>query len=329
MSTKSPPDAPCEPVRERHFGAISARANASSARSKSSHDEDRALVCERSRVVQKACDPPTRNGPPASLTHAACADRTCSWNGSALERRLIGHACPRVKLGLTASDDKMWPKLPVEADLLAEPSTEAHGAAREVSVSRHERRPHRGRRRGTSISVPASHRIGDVLVLCGDLTDYGLTRSASPGQGLTSGLRSRHSCPRKSRLRSGEELEIVKSSPTPAFRVLDGDTYEIHGVGFAGVRGFCGGFGRGPSVPGANPSSSIVQGAAGGAQARVGPRAAQTPHRIALILTHRCATQSRGNRWRFTHSALEPIRGAADALFRIRGLSRTRPSRQP
>jgi Icc-related predicted phosphoesterase len=27
--------------------------------------------------------------------------------------------------------------------------------------------------------------------------------------------------------------------------VLDGDTYEVHGVGFAGIRGFCGGFGRG------------------------------------------------------------------------------------
>ena len=27
--------------------------------------------------------------------------------------------------------------------------------------------------------------------------------------------------------------------------MLDGDTYEVHGIGFAGVRGFCGGFGRG------------------------------------------------------------------------------------
>jgi Icc-related predicted phosphoesterase len=27
--------------------------------------------------------------------------------------------------------------------------------------------------------------------------------------------------------------------------MLDGDTFETHGVGFAGVRGFCGGFGRG------------------------------------------------------------------------------------
>src|SRR3712207_3339713 len=27
--------------------------------------------------------------------------------------------------------------------------------------------------------------------------------------------------------------------------MLDGDSYEFHGVGFAGVKGFCGGFGRG------------------------------------------------------------------------------------
>ena len=31
--------------------------------------------------------------------------------------------------------------------------------------------------------------------------------------------------------------------------MLDGDTWEFHGVGFAGVRGFCGGFGRGALGP--------------------------------------------------------------------------------
>jgi Icc-related predicted phosphoesterase len=31
--------------------------------------------------------------------------------------------------------------------------------------------------------------------------------------------------------------------------MLDGDSWEFHGVGFAGVRGFCGGFGRGALGP--------------------------------------------------------------------------------
>ena len=87
----------------------------------------------------------------------------------------------------------------------------------------------------------------DLLVLCGDLTDYGLAEEARVlAKDLTSGLKipviavlGNHD------FEAGEELEIVKILTDAGVRVLDGDTYEIHGVGFAGVRGFCGGFGRG------------------------------------------------------------------------------------
>jgi Icc-related predicted phosphoesterase len=44
---------------------------------------------------------------------------------------------------------------------------------------------------------------------------------------------------------AGEEREITKILADAGVRILDGDSYEVHGVGFAGVRGFCGGFGRG------------------------------------------------------------------------------------
>ena len=44
---------------------------------------------------------------------------------------------------------------------------------------------------------------------------------------------------------AGEEREIAAILSDAGVRMLDGDTYEIHGIGFAGVRGFCGGFGRG------------------------------------------------------------------------------------
>jgi Icc-related predicted phosphoesterase len=87
----------------------------------------------------------------------------------------------------------------------------------------------------------------DLLVLCGDLTDYGLAEEARIlAKDLTSALR----IPAVSVLgnhdfEAGEEREIAKIMTEAGVRVLDGDTYEIHGVGFAGVRGFCGGFGRG------------------------------------------------------------------------------------
>jgi Icc-related predicted phosphoesterase len=87
----------------------------------------------------------------------------------------------------------------------------------------------------------------DVLILCGDLTDYGLAEEARLlAKDLTSALRipavgvlGNHD------FEAGEQTEIAKIVADAGVRLLDGDTYEIHGVGFAGVRGFCGGFGRG------------------------------------------------------------------------------------
>lgn len=87
----------------------------------------------------------------------------------------------------------------------------------------------------------------DVLVLAGDLTDFGLAEEAKIlAKDLTSSLRipavgvlGNHD------FESGEEKEIARILTDAGVRMLDGDTYEVHGVGFAGVRGFCGGFGRG------------------------------------------------------------------------------------
>ena len=43
---------------------------------------------------------------------------------------------------------------------------------------------------------------------------------------------------------SGQQDEIVKILADAGVAMLDGDTTEIHGIGFAGVKGFAGGFGR-------------------------------------------------------------------------------------
>jgi Icc-related predicted phosphoesterase len=87
----------------------------------------------------------------------------------------------------------------------------------------------------------------DVLVLAGDLTDYGLAEEARVlAKDLTATLKipaiavlGNHD------FEAGEEKEIAKILADAGVRILDGDTAEVHGVGFAGVRGFCGGFGRG------------------------------------------------------------------------------------
>jgi Icc-related predicted phosphoesterase len=87
----------------------------------------------------------------------------------------------------------------------------------------------------------------DVLVLCGDLTDYGLAEETRVlAKDLTSavkipivGVLGNHD------FESGQEHEVTKILTDAGVRILDGDSVEIQGVGFAGVRGFCGGFGRG------------------------------------------------------------------------------------
>lgn len=86
----------------------------------------------------------------------------------------------------------------------------------------------------------------DVLVLCGDLTDYGLAEEARAlAREITSTIKiptvavlGNHDC------ESGQQEEIRKIAADAGITVLDGDTTEIHGIGFAGVKGFAGGFGR-------------------------------------------------------------------------------------
>lgn len=86
----------------------------------------------------------------------------------------------------------------------------------------------------------------DVLLLCGDLTDYGtVDESKVLVKEITTALRipaiavlGNHD------YESGHEKEMVAMLTDAGVTVLDGDSTEIHGVGFAGVKGFAGGFGR-------------------------------------------------------------------------------------
>lgn len=86
----------------------------------------------------------------------------------------------------------------------------------------------------------------DVLLLCGDLTDYGLIDEAKIlAKEITASLRipvigilGNHD------FESGKQDDVVKIMIDAGVTMLDGDSHEIEGVGFAGVKGFGGGFGR-------------------------------------------------------------------------------------
>lgn len=86
----------------------------------------------------------------------------------------------------------------------------------------------------------------DVLVIAGDLTNYGkpeemhsllnaLVRLRLPIVAVLGNHDYESSC----------EQELMKMMTDEGIKVLDGSSYERDGVGFAGAKGFIGGFGRG------------------------------------------------------------------------------------
>jgi len=86
----------------------------------------------------------------------------------------------------------------------------------------------------------------DLLVLAGDLTDYGLPEEA---RALAREMTGTLKIPSVAVLgnhdhESGQQEEIRSIFKDAGVVTLDGETTEIHGIGFAGVKGFAGGFGR-------------------------------------------------------------------------------------
>jgi Icc-related predicted phosphoesterase len=86
----------------------------------------------------------------------------------------------------------------------------------------------------------------DVLVLAGDLTNYGQPSEMEPLLNTLVRLRvptiavlGNHD------YESGREQELMQMMTAGGIKMLDGSAYERDGVGFAGTKGFVGGFGRG------------------------------------------------------------------------------------
>jgi Icc-related predicted phosphoesterase len=97
-------------------------------------------------------------------------------------------------------------------------------------------------------SVPALIQATEgahVLLLCGDLTHHGLVEEALD---LAKAL-GKVSIPILAVLgnhdfHSDQQNEIRRALKDTPIRVLDGESIQIRGVGFAGVKGFASGFGR-------------------------------------------------------------------------------------
>ncbi len=86
----------------------------------------------------------------------------------------------------------------------------------------------------------------DVLVLAGDITDYG---TADEARNFVKDLSASVRIPIVAVLgnhdfEAGHEGDIQQILVDHGVCLLDGGTCEVQGVGFAGVKGFAGGFGR-------------------------------------------------------------------------------------
>ena len=99
----------------------------------------------------------------------------------------------------------------------------------------------------------------DVLVLCGDLTNFGKTGEAEI---LAEDIRA-CSIPVLGVLGNhdyecGQPDKVCEILHQAGMTVLDEQAHEIDGVGFAGVKGFIGGYGRGELAPFGEPILKAV-----------------------------------------------------------------------
>lgn len=126
----------------------------------------------------------------------------------------------------------------------------------------------------------------ELLLLCGDLTDYGTAEESHVlAEELAAATIPVVAVLGNHDFESGTP-EVVKQILSEAgAHVLDGDACEIEGVGIAGVKGFAGGFGRGALGPwGESTIKQFVDEALHEAlKLETALAKLRTPHRIALL----------------------------------------------
>jgi Icc-related predicted phosphoesterase len=126
----------------------------------------------------------------------------------------------------------------------------------------------------------------DILLLCGDLVDYGLpeetevlAKELSVVKIPTLAVLGNHE------LESGKQAEVQNILAAAGVNILDGNACEVHGIGFAGVKGFAGGFGQHSLQPWGEPAiKKFVQESIDEALKLESALAKlRTQHRIALL----------------------------------------------
>ena len=92
--------------------------------------------------------------------------------------------------------------------------------------------------------------LADVLLLGGDLTDYGLPEEAHVLAHELAGVKaSLVAVLGNHDYESGKQGEVRQVLREAGVKMLDGDAVEVLGIGIAGAKGFAGGFGRGTLGP--------------------------------------------------------------------------------
>lgn len=98
--------------------------------------------------------------------------------------------------------------------------------------------------------------VADILLLCGDLTDYGLPEEARVLANELAvanipivGVLGNHD------FESDQQDEVKQVLANAGVQILDGDACEIYGLGIAGAKGFAGGFGRNSLGPWGEPAT--------------------------------------------------------------------------
>ncbi len=131
----------------------------------------------------------------------------------------------------------------------------------------------------------AAERV-DVLLLGGDLTDYGLPEEALILARELSGVKVPLVGVLGNHDYESDKIDQVRQILMDVgVRMLDGDSCEIHGIGIAGVKGFAGGFGRGTLGPwGEEVTKRFVHEAVDEAlKLETALARLRTPQRIALL----------------------------------------------
>ena len=126
----------------------------------------------------------------------------------------------------------------------------------------------------------------DALLLCGDLTDYGLPEEArvladelAAANVPIVAVLGNHD------FESDAQDEVCRILTDAGVHMLDGEACEVHGVGIAGAKGFAGGYGRGTLGSwGERPIKQFVNEAIKEALKLESALAKlRTPHRLAVL----------------------------------------------